>query len=145
MAKMTKRCRDVLITDINMNDMDGRTLCPLARKMYPDSSLLILVMTSLTALDERSWVRQVSNADFLEKPLSPRQLVARLARYFTSASLLLAREDRGICRNWEQGPVDLCEQASTLEASRLSATTSYADWSTPFSCAAWIMYSQKRT
>ncbi|QBE66331.1 response regulator [Pseudoduganella lutea] len=86
LAKMTKRCPDVLITDINMNGMDGRTLCPLARKMYPDSSFLILIMTSLTALDERSWVRQVSNAEFLEKPLSPRQLVAKLARHFTSAS-----------------------------------------------------------
>ncbi|QBE66409.1 response regulator [Pseudoduganella lutea] len=86
LSKLAKRCPDVLITDINMNGMDGRTLCPLARKMYPDSSFLILIMTSLTALDERSWVRQVSNAEFLEKPLSPRQLVARLARHFTSAS-----------------------------------------------------------
>jgi DNA-binding response OmpR family regulator len=36
----------------------------------------------MTAAEERSWVRDLANVEFLEKPLSPRQLVARLAAYF---------------------------------------------------------------
>jgi len=40
------------------------------------------VMTSMTASDERDWVRRLDNVDFLEKPLSPRQLVVRLATAF---------------------------------------------------------------
>ena len=78
------KCRpDVLITDINMDGMNGRTLCPLVREMYPEDLFLILVMTSMTAADERVWVQQLQNIEFLEKPLSPRQLVARLFRHFT--------------------------------------------------------------
>jgi DNA-binding response OmpR family regulator len=78
------KCRpDVLVTDIKMDGMSGRTLCPLVRKMYPEDLFLILVMTSMTAADERVWVQQLQNIEFLEKPLSPRQLVARLFRHFT--------------------------------------------------------------
>ena len=85
LSEMSTRLPDVLITDINMDGMSGRTLCPLVRKMYPEHSLLILVMTSMTAQDERVWVQQLQNIEFLEKPLSPRQLVARLSRHFPAA------------------------------------------------------------
>jgi DNA-binding response OmpR family regulator len=43
-------------------------------------------MTSMTASSEREWVRELANVDFLEKPLSPRQLIARLATYFASTT-----------------------------------------------------------
>jgi DNA-binding response OmpR family regulator len=43
-----------------------------------------MVMTSMTALEERSWARGLADTEFLEKPLSPRQLVARLARHFAA-------------------------------------------------------------
>jgi DNA-binding response OmpR family regulator len=85
LACMATQVPDVLISDIQMDGMDGRTLCPLARSSYPDHDFLILVMTSMTALEERSWARALSNTEFLEKPLSPRQLVARLARHFDNA------------------------------------------------------------
>lgn len=83
LESMARQLPDVLISDIQMDGMDGRTLCPLARAAYPDHDFLILVMTSMTALEERSWARALSNTEFLEKPLSPRQLVARLARHFS--------------------------------------------------------------
>lgn len=73
---------DVLISDIQMDGMDGRELCRIARARYPDRHFLIMVMTSMTALEERSWARGLAATEFLEKPLSPRQLVARLGRYF---------------------------------------------------------------
>jgi len=86
LACMATQLPDVLISDIQMDGMDGRTLCPLARSTYPEHPFLILVMTSMTALDERAWARALSNTEFLEKPLSPRQLVARLARHFAALS-----------------------------------------------------------
>ena len=75
---------DVLISDIQMAGMDGRELCTTVRQRYPEQRCLILVMTSMTAMSERSWARDLSNTDFLEKPLSPRQLVARLATHFAA-------------------------------------------------------------
>lgn len=75
---------DVMISDIQMAGMDGRELCRTARARYPERAFLILVMTSMTAMEERAWARDLPNTDFLEKPLSPRQLVARLATHFAA-------------------------------------------------------------
>ncbi|MEC5217202.1 DNA-binding response OmpR family regulator [Actimicrobium sp. GrIS 1.19] len=82
--KMVDFAPDVMITDIQMAGMDGRTLCRTARERYAQRTFLILVMTSMTAMEERGWVRELSNIDFLEKPLSPRQLVVRLAKHFVA-------------------------------------------------------------
>ena len=75
---------DVMVSDIQMAGMNGRDLCRTARERYPDEPFLILVMTSMTAAEERTWVRSLPNVEFLEKPLSPRQLVARLAVHFNA-------------------------------------------------------------
>jgi CheY-like chemotaxis protein len=75
---------DVLITDIYMQGMGGRELCETLAREFPERTLLTLVMTSMTALDARSWVKALSNTELLEKPLSPRILVARLRRFFAS-------------------------------------------------------------
>jgi len=86
LAQMAGQLPDVMVTDIQMDGMDGRELCRTVRARYPDAPFLILVMTSRTAADERDWVRQLANIEFLEKPLSPRQLVERLAANFRAVS-----------------------------------------------------------
>lgn len=86
LEKMAARRPDVMVSDIQMAGMDGRELCRTARVRYPDESFPIFVMTSMTASQEREWVRELANVEFLEKPLSPRQLIARLTTYFTNAA-----------------------------------------------------------
>lgn len=82
LAAMAERRPSVMVTDIQMAGMDGRELCRTVRERYPGEPFLILVMTSMTAAGERAWVRELANVEFLEKPLSPRQLAARLAAHF---------------------------------------------------------------
>jgi CheY-like chemotaxis protein len=86
MAMLAGARPDAMISDIQMAGMNGRDLCRTARERYPDEPFLILVMTSMTAAEERTWVRALPNVEFLEKPLSPRQLVARLAVHFNACS-----------------------------------------------------------
>lgn len=86
LEKMAARRPDVMVSDIQMAGMDGRELCRTARARYPDESFPIFVMTSMTASEERAWVRELANVEFLEKPLSPRQLIARLTTYFANAA-----------------------------------------------------------
>lgn len=86
LGKMAARLPDVMVSDIQMDGMNGRDLCRTARERYPDAGFPIFVMTSMTASAEREWVRGLANVEFLEKPLSPRQLVARLATHFASSS-----------------------------------------------------------
>ena len=84
LEKMASCRPDVMVSDIQMAGMDGRELCRTARERYPDECFPIFVMTSMTASEERDWVRELPNVEFLEKPLSPRQLIARLTTYFTT-------------------------------------------------------------
>lgn len=86
LEKMAARRPDVMVSDIQMAGMDGRELCRTVRARYPDDSFPIFVMTSMTASEERAWVRELTNVEFLEKPLSPRQLIARLTTYFANAA-----------------------------------------------------------
>ena len=84
--KIAARRPDVLVSDIQMDGMNGRELCQAVRARYPDELFPILVMTSMTAAEERDWVRKLAGVEFLEKPLSPRQLVARLSAHFTATA-----------------------------------------------------------
>lgn len=93
LEKMAARRPDVMVSDIQMDGMNGRDLCRTVRERYPDESFPIFVMTSMTAAAEREWVRQLAHVEFLEKPLSPRQLVARLAAHFAAAPTLQETPD----------------------------------------------------
>jgi CheY-like chemotaxis protein len=69
-----------LVTDIQMPHMNGRELVQALVRELPERGFPILVMTSMTEREERSWVRAIPQVEFLEKPLSPRHLVVCLAR-----------------------------------------------------------------
>lgn len=73
---------DVLITDLQMPGMSGRQLCERIEAEMPQREFLILVMTAMAARENREWVARIRNAEYLEKPLSPRGLAARLDAYF---------------------------------------------------------------
>lgn len=87
LARVLASPPDVLISDIKMPHMDGRELIKSIHQALPDRPFPIFVMSSLTAREEREWVRAVGSVEFLEKPISPRQLVVRLARYFDQTAL----------------------------------------------------------
>jgi DNA-binding response OmpR family regulator len=88
LEKIETRAPDVMITDVQMPKMGGRALCETVRDRFPEWDALILVMTSMTAIEERSWVGKLKNIEFLEKPLSPRRLVSRLSAHFSSEAAL---------------------------------------------------------
>ncbi|MBK7665180.1 MAG: response regulator [Sterolibacteriaceae bacterium] len=77
---------DAMITDIQMPRLNGRELMKMLHELMPDRLFPVMVMTSMTAREEREWVREMPGIEFLEKPLSPRQLVARLNRHFGNES-----------------------------------------------------------
>lgn len=71
---------DVMITDIQMPGMGGEELCRELHASLPHRPFPILVMTSMTARDQRDWARDLGAIEFLEKPVSPRRIAALLTQ-----------------------------------------------------------------
>jgi DNA-binding response OmpR family regulator len=77
---------DVLITDIQMPGLSGRELCEQIRTEMPQRTFLLMVMTAMAASDSREWVTRMPDIEFLEKPLSPRAVAARLDAHFAQTA-----------------------------------------------------------
>jgi DNA-binding response OmpR family regulator len=73
---------DVIITDIQMPIMNGQEFCEKINSEYPDDKRKIIIMTSRTDESLRVWANKNEDIDFIEKPLSPRRLVAKIRTYF---------------------------------------------------------------
>ena len=67
-----------MITDIKMPKMTGRQLCEAIDRQLPDHEFPIYVTSSLAELANQEWVKDIRNAFFLEKPVSPRHLITLL-------------------------------------------------------------------
>ena len=73
---------DIVITDVQMPKMNGIELSEQIISQYPQLSQLIIIMTSRTDRDIRTWADQFDSVELMEKPLSMRRLVIRLNDYF---------------------------------------------------------------
>ena len=76
---------DVIITDYQMPRMDGRGLCEALAADAPDPAPLTLVVTGKTDPALRDWAGKLNRTEFLEKPLSLKQLTQRLEQHFAGA------------------------------------------------------------
>ena len=66
---------DLLITDINMPQMDGEELCKNLKEKFPDRGFPIVVLSSRTEVEHREWSKSMSNTVFFEKPISIKKLM----------------------------------------------------------------------
>lgn len=83
---VSKFAPDAMITDIQMPLMNGRELCQAIERTLPARAFPILVMTSRTNREEREWSAAIRLLEFLEKPVSIRAVVARLAKHLGAVS-----------------------------------------------------------
>lgn len=77
---------NLLITDIEMPRMSGKELCLTIARELPDRDFLIILMTSVVERDASSWLQEVGQAEFMEKPLSPKKIIERLGSYFRATA-----------------------------------------------------------
>jgi DNA-binding response OmpR family regulator len=70
---------DFLILDLNLPDLDGFTICREIRRHTPTASLPILMLTARTSEADRIMGLELGADDYLAKPFSVRELLARIA------------------------------------------------------------------
>ena len=81
---------DFLILDLNLPDVDGFTICRELRRDPTTAKLPILMLTARTSEGDRVLGLELGADDYLAKPFSVRELVARVA-----AILRRAKSDDG--------------------------------------------------
>jgi DNA-binding response OmpR family regulator len=73
---------DAVITDVQMPKMGGIELCETIIQTMTDYQPLIVLMTSRTDRDIRTWVEQYSAIEMMEKPISMRRLLVHIHDHF---------------------------------------------------------------
>jgi len=69
---------DFLILDLNLPDLDGFTICRELRRFPATSKLPILMLTARTSEQDRIMGLELGADDYLVKPFSVRELLARI-------------------------------------------------------------------
>lgn len=69
---------DFLVLDLNLPDLDGFTICREVRRDANVRNLPILMLTARTAERDRVTGLELGADDYVSKPFSPRELVARI-------------------------------------------------------------------
>src|SRR3954471_24936965 len=70
---------DFLILDLNLPDLDGFTICREMRRNPATSTLPILMLTARSSEQDRIMGLELGADDYLVKPFSVRELLARVA------------------------------------------------------------------
>ena len=71
----------VMITDINMPVMDGRELCEKSEPLKRTWSFLTVIITARINPEDRTWVSDLTDTIFMEKPFSTSVLKEHIETY----------------------------------------------------------------
>lgn len=82
---------DLVILDLNLPDMDGLEVC---RRLRSEGSVPIIMLTARVDEVDRVVGLEVGADDYVTKPFSPREVVARVSAVLRRARGLPSEEDR---------------------------------------------------
>jgi DNA-binding response OmpR family regulator len=66
---------DVVISDLNMPKLDGKTLCEQTNDLKKERPFLTIIITARISSDEEDWIKKMDTTLFMEKPFSPSKLL----------------------------------------------------------------------
>jgi DNA-binding response OmpR family regulator len=72
---------DVVISDINMPIMDGKTLCVKTNPLKKERTFLTIIITARIDPDEKRWISTMQDTILMEKPFSPMEISNTIMAY----------------------------------------------------------------
>ncbi len=72
---------DIVITDINMPIINGKTLCEKTNGLKKERPFLTIIITARINPEERDWISMLQDTQFFEKPFSPAKIVDTIEQY----------------------------------------------------------------
>ena len=72
---------DVVITDVNMPRLGGKGLCEMTDALKSERPFLTVVLTANPLEADETWVRGMTETQFMDKPFSPACLLEAVDRY----------------------------------------------------------------
>jgi len=72
---------EIVISDINMPVMDGKTLCEKTNGLKQKRPFLTIIITARIMPEDREWVAKMHDTLFMEKPFSPAQIAECVKQY----------------------------------------------------------------
>ena len=96
LERLERRLPDLVVLDLMLPGMPGLELCRKIRATQRSASLPILIVTARTSEIDRVLGLESGADDYIVKPFSPRELVARIRAVLRRAHPGLAGESRGL-------------------------------------------------
>ncbi|MBB4956087.1 two-component system OmpR family response regulator [Agrobacterium vitis] len=124
-ARMRQFTFDLIILDVMLPGEDGISLC---RRLRSEKTIPIILVTSLGEEVDRIVGLEVGADDYITKPFSPREVVARIRSALRRASYGLATPDRQIALRFDGWRIDpVRRQVHDSTNARISLTTTEFD------------------
>ena len=73
---------DVVITDLIMPKLDGKSLCEQTNDLKKERPFLTIVVTARISPDEKEWINKMDDTEFMIKPFSPAEMLDLVDQYF---------------------------------------------------------------
>ncbi len=73
---------NVVVSDIMMPKLDGKSLCEQTNDLKAEWPFLTIIMTCRIFPDEHNWINKMQDTLFMEKPFSPSKLIEQVDQYF---------------------------------------------------------------
>lgn len=80
LASAQRHLPDAIVLDINLPGLDGLAVCEMLRLLPSTRGIPILMLTALATEQTRTLGLQLGASDYMTKPFSPRELVARVGK-----------------------------------------------------------------
>ena len=81
LEKIQSEAPDVVISDIMMPKIDGKTLCEMTNGFKQERPFLTIIITSRIAPEDRVWIKDMQATKFIEKPFSPKKILQEVEAY----------------------------------------------------------------